>query len=52
MRQELIENEGIVFIRVTNDEIIKDVNPLLNKIMNISNPPSPYFGRGDGGEGI
>lgn len=32
LRQELIENKGIRFVRVTNDEIKKDVNILLEKI--------------------
>ncbi len=41
IRQTLIEDNGIRFIRVTNDEINSDMNILLNKIKKALSSPSP-----------
>ena len=41
IRQALIEEKGIKFIRVTNKEINADVNILLEKIQGCKHPPSP-----------
>jgi very-short-patch-repair endonuclease len=51
LREELIENEGVPFIRVTNEEVMRDINILLEKIKLMKIHPSPYSGRGAGGEG-
>ncbi len=49
LRQEMIENENITFIRITNEDIMKDINILLEKIINMPMTPLALFrerGRG------
>jgi len=43
LRQELIENEGISFIRISNDDVKSDIKILLDKIINMPKAPLAQF---------
>ncbi len=41
LRQELIEKDRVTFIRVTNEEVMTDINKLFDKIVVIQNNLTP-----------